>query len=164
MVETARYTRIFMEDLDIGLGVKNIRLGDQSVRPLTQINLAKFLTVSKFVLPATAFSGQPVMQLATGLPGGRRIWGVTVKNLVALGATNGLTGYQVGDPTVLNRWSNTAFPLTVPFESDEGDFADASLMIYPVDTPLILSGEGGLFDGTGQVEVAVHTSLLRHPA
>lgn len=163
MTETIRYSKIMTEDLALGLNTRQVRLADQSVRTLKEISLTTFLLTQLTTLNASAFTGQPTMTIPAGLVAGRRIWGVTVKNLVELGATGSLTGYLVGDTIVPDRWSNAAFPLTVPFESDEGDFADASLMVYTVSTDIVLSGVGGLFDATGQVEVAVHYSVLRHP-
>lgn len=164
MVETARYSLACLEDLAIGIGTRQVRLANNGVYTLHEINLTGLLQVSTYVLRATDFNGLGAMTLSAGLPASRRLWGVTVKNLVAFGATGGLTGYTVGDPTVMDRWSNATFPLTVPFESDEGDFLDPSLMIYTAATDIIISGIGGLFDATGSLEVAVHTSWLRHPS
>lgn len=163
MVETARYSKVMLEDLQLGTGTRNVRLGNGAVSALTEIHLTKFLTVEKRVLRATDFNGLTTMSITGGLLANRRVWGVTAKNLVAFGATGGLTGMLIGDPTVADRWTNAAMALAIATETDEGDFSDLSLMIYTANTNLIVSGVGGTFDATGQIELAVHYSLLRHP-
>ena len=164
MVETARYSKAMLEDLALGTGTRQVRLANGGVYPLTEIHLTKFLTVHMHVLRATDFNGLATMIWPGGFVAGRRIWGATAKNLLAFGATGGLTGMLIGDPTIPDRWTNAAHPLALGAETDEGDFSDASLMIYTVDTDLVVSGVGGLFDATGQIELAVHFSLLRHPS
>ena len=163
MTETARFSKVQLEDLQLGTGTRNIRLADGAVRVLTDIHLTKLLTVDTRVLRATDFNGLTTMTATGGLLANRRVWGVTAKNLIAFGATGGLTGLLIGDPTIPDRWTNAAMALTGGIETDEGDFSDLSLMIYTANTDLIVSGVGGTFDATGQIELAVHYSLLRHP-
>ena len=164
MVETARYSLACLEDLALGTGTRQVRLGDASVRTLSEIHLTRFLTVQLYTLRATDFNGTAVMTLTAGLPASRRIWGVTARITTTFGATNGLTGLRIGDASSTVRWTNADMALSLNTETDEGDFSDMSLMIYPATTDLVVSAIGGLYDATGVLQVAIHSSWLRHPA
>jgi len=87
-----------------------------------------------------------------------------VKVLTAFGATGGLTGLLVGDLSDPARWSSAAIALTQNTETDEGNFSDMSLMIYPAAADLLVTAVGGLYDATGLLELCVHSSVLRHPS
>lgn len=164
MTEILRYSKACIEDLAVGDATRQVRLADGGVYTLKEINVPRLLTLNRATLRATDFNGTGVMTYASGIPANRRIWGVTIKIAVSFGTTGGLTGLLVGDPSDPARWSNAAIPLTANTETDEGDFSDMSLMIYPTATNLLVTAVGGLFDATGSLEVCIHSSLLRHPS
>lgn len=164
MTETARYSLACLEDLALGTGTRQVRLADASVRTLHEIHLSTFLTVQLYTLRATDFNGTGVMTRTGALPAASRVWGVTAKVTTAFGTTGGLAGLRIGDGASPVRWTNADMALTLGTETDQGDFSDASLMIYTVATDLLVSAIGGLFDATGVLEVAIHSSLLRHPS
>ncbi len=164
MVETVRYSKAYLEDLAIGTGNAAVRLADGSTPSLTEINVSGLLHVRVATLRAVDFNGLATMVWQGALPATERIWGVTVKVQTSFGITNGLTGLLVGDQIVPNRWSNAPLALTQDTETDQGSFSDASLMIMSVAGDVVITATGGLFDATGRLEVAVHTSLLRHPS
>ncbi len=163
MVETVRYSKGYLEDLAIGTGTQAVRLADGSMPSLTEIHLARLLQTPMATLRATDFNGQGVMTWANALPAGARIWGVTIKILDTFGTSNGLTGLLVGDALIPDRWSNAPLALIQDTESDQGDFTDESLMIMATAGDVTITATDGLFDAVGRIEVAVHTSILRHP-
>mgnify|MGYP001589202651 FL=1 len=164
MTETVRYSLICKQDLALGVGTRQVRLGDASVRTLDEINIGTFLTVTSTSLRATDFNGTAVMTWSGALQAGWRVWGVTAKVTTAFGATGGLTGLRIGDPSSTVRWTNADMALTLGTETDSADFSDPSLMVFSSNTDLLVSAIGGLYDATGVLQVAIHSSLLRHPA
>lgn len=164
MTEILRFSKACIEDLAIGDSTRQVRLADGGVYTLTEISVPRLLTLNRSTLRATDFNGSGVMTYSSGIPANRRIWGVTIKINTTFGTTGGLTGLFVGDSIDPTRWSNAAIPLTSGTETDEGDFSDMSLMIYPTAANLLVTAVGGLFDATGSLEVCIHSSLLRHPS
>jgi len=111
------------------------------------------LSVSLTVTPT---AGQPTIVVPNLIVANSRSAGVFVHNDIGLGSSGGLTGYDVGDGTTTDKWSGGhpgGIPLTVDYQSVQGDFGSASEDIYPTATSVILSARGGLFDSVGQVTV-----------
>ena len=160
MTETIRYTQIFAQDLALGYGTRNVRLANAGVYPLNEIHLATLLFASLTVLPCT--NGVAVLAWTAGYPSAGRVWGVTSKILTAPGTSQGLTGFRVGDAAVADRWTRAAASLALAAETDQGDFALTDLPITAGED-ILVQAEGGLFDGTGQIELCCYFSLLRHP-
>lgn len=161
-MEIARYTKIYLEDLDIGLSTKNIRLADGGTYALTQISVPNLLHREVFRL--TSSNGASVLTGTSRLPANSRVWGVTAKIITTFGNSGGLTGLLVGDPTDTDRWTSSAMARTSGTETDDGDFSDPSLMIYASATNVLVSAVGGTFDTDGVIELCVHYSQMRHPA
>ncbi len=164
MVETVRYSKAYLEDLAIGVGTAAVRLADGSTPSLTEIHLSGLLRLRRVTLRAADVPGLATMVWAGALPLGERIWGVTVRVVTTFGITNGLTGLLIGDQIVPDRWSNAPIALTQGTETTQGAFSDASLMVMSVQGDVVITALDGLFDTDGRLEVAVHTSLLQHPA
>jgi hypothetical protein len=163
MTETARYSKVMAEDIAVGWGTRQVRLANQGVYTLNEVNLTSFLLRALTTLRASSFNGTGLMTWTGGLPANARIFGVTSKITTAFGVTNGLASLQIGDPTTPTLWG-TGLPLTLNSETDQGDFTTSDLPIYPTATDLWVSAVGGTFDATGVMELCVHYSLLRHPA
>ena len=153
-----------LEDLALGTSTRSVRLADAGVYTMNEVHIGGLLTQTLHMLLATDFNGDGVMIGAGFLPANRRIWGVTAQVQVTFGATGGLTGLLVGDAVTVDRWSRAAMALTAGTETSEGDFSDGSLVIYGAATDLWISGVGGLFDATGELEICIFSSLIRHPA
>ncbi len=111
----------------------------------------------------SAVNGNSVLTWTSGIPAGARVWGVTAKILTAFGATGGLTGLRIGDATLSDRWTRTAMALTLATETSQGDFASSDVPIYAAATDILVAAQGGTFDATGAIELALYYSLLRHP-
>jgi len=162
MTETARYSKIMLEDLDLGTGTRSVRLADGATYTLKQVHLSGFLTQSLFRL--TSSNGASVLTATAKLPANSRVWGVTAKVVTTFGNSGGLTGLLVGDSTTVDRWTSSAMARTSGTETDQGDFNDASLMIYATATDVLVSAVGGTFDTDGVIELCVHYNVLTHPA
>lgn len=92
---------------------------------------------------------------ATGLiPAGAVILGVTSKVTTALGTGNGTTGYKIGTAADDDRWGNitgTAAGTT----SDNRDWTSGTVECFPAATNVIVTANGGNFNGTGVIYLSV---------
>jgi hypothetical protein len=92
---------------------------------------------------------------ATGLiPAGAVILGVTSKVTTALGTGNGTTGYRIGTAADDDRWGNitgTAAGTT----SDNRDWTSGAVECFPAATNVIVTANGGNFNGTGVIYLSV---------
>lgn len=161
-METVRYTKVFSEDLDLGMGIKQVRLADGVTYPLHQISLGSLLQVVRRTLPSVA--GASVLTAAGLLPAGARVFGVTCLVTQAFGTTGGLAGFRIGDSAMPDRWTRTPVALAYGTKTSGADFVDWSLPLYPAAADVLVTAAAGLFDATGQMDVAVQYALLVHPA
>lgn len=158
-IETVEFSLICREDLDIGSGTRDVELQDGSTATLHQVSLSSmFIPVTQTVVPSAASSTAVLNDL---IPAGARVAGVTTEILTTLGTGQGLTGFAIGDGTVVNRWGTQA-TLTQGTQTDQGDFLDATWPLYAAATDVVLSATDGLFDGTGEIEVTCWYFLLTH--
>ncbi len=110
------------------------------------------MTVSEVV---PVLSSVPILQTSALIPAGATLVNVFVHNDVALGTTQGLTGYAVGDGVTVDRWGS-GFPTMLNFQSTVEDFVSPDISgIFQAANRVYLSAEGGVFDGTGQITVEV---------
>ena len=151
MTETLTFSRIYKEDLDVGQGTVPIQLANGQIRSLTRINLASLLTQVTYV--ALANSSNPIV-ITNALPAGATIFAVTAQVLVNFGNSSGLTDIAIGDPNFYDLWGTIARDASSPTASRNFS-ANAMLHPYSADTDIILTGLGGNFDSTGQLEVTV---------
>lgn len=159
MVETYDFSRIVEEDLNVGEGTVQVRLADGSLPTAHRLSLASLLL--RRTQRVSAGAGLDVLT-ATGLiPANARAAGVTCQIVTTLGTTQGLTAVTIGDAIVPNRWGTLA-TLTSPTETDQGDFGDPGWQVYTAQTDVLIAALGGLFDGTGVIEVTAHYFFLTH--
>jgi len=92
------------------------------------------------------------------IPAGAEAVHVFVTNMVAPGTSQGLTSYAVGDGVTADRWG-AGVPLTLGHTTTTADFRAPLGTVFAVATPVVLSAEGGLWDGTGQLGVEVRYRL-----
>jgi hypothetical protein len=121
------------------------------------------------VAPVASVNNATVLTAAALIPAGARVLGVTCKILVGFGTSNGLTAIAVGDGGVLDKWGISAALTTNALigGSDAPAAAqarDGSIALYPTATAIVLTAIGGLFDGTGSIQVAVNYLLMPHRA
>lgn len=158
MVETITYARVLREDLDLGVGERTIRLQDGSLHTLEQI--AGEVSIQDTVsTPATA--DQIQLSVTFSNPAGAKIHGATVKVLSNLGTSNGLTSFDVGDSILSDRWAS-AVAITANTETTSNDFSDADEPIVGANYQVLLTQNGGNFDGTGEIEVQLRYSVIQH--
>ena len=159
MTEAITYSRILRQDLDIGTGTREVRLQDGSLHTLDQINLGNLLLSETIQVAATAAAASLSVPFTN--PAGARIHGVTVRNVGAIGATNGLTAYNVGDAVQGDRWGDQ-MALTNANETSGADFNSDTEPLVSANYTAVITALGGTFDGTGSLEVQLHYSRLTH--
>lgn len=159
MPETVTLSRIYLEDLDIGVGTRNVRLFDGSVAALTRLGLGVLPHIRTTTLKAT--NGASLLTASAFIHAGERVLGVTMKITTGLGVTGGLTGFSIGDTVTIDRWG-TFTTLTVNTESNQGDFTVEGWPVYPASNDVVVSALGGTFDGTGAIQLTVHYMTLTH--
>jgi hypothetical protein len=122
--------------------------------PLNNILVgAPLLTTVSEVVPV--LTGVPLLQTSALIPAGATLVDVFAHNDVALGTTQGLVSYAVGDGITVDRWGS-GLPLTLNFQSTPANFTTPDIGgIFLAANRVYLSAEGGLFDGTGQITVEV---------
>lgn len=160
-METARYTRLYHEDCDIGLGLREVRLTDGRVMLLQQMHVGNLCPVRTVIAPSSP--GAPSLEIQNLLPLNMRIMGVTTLIMSPFGSTQGLTAFAVGDPTIFDLWGQST-GLFANSVTQQEQFSAAALAwpLYTTATPLIITALGGLFDGSGRLEITVHYFALRH--
>ena len=158
-METVTYSLLYREDLDLGSGTKQVRLADNGLYTVNQLQLSSFMLPRTYSLTPTATTA--IATVTGGLLAGMRVCRVTSKITTTFGVTQSLSSIQIGDGVVADRWGEQS-TLTLNAETDQGDFLDASWPIYPAATDLSITAVGGLFDGTGAIELTVFYFYLIH--
>lgn len=153
------YSKVVREDLDIGTSTRQLRLQDGSLVTAHQLQLSSLLVPSTRRINATLLA--TTLTLAQMLPAKAMVAGVTTEILSAIGSSQGLTGFAIGDGTVIDRWGQQT-TLTQGAQTDQGHFQPGPWPIYPTATDVVLSARDGAFDSIGQIEVTVHYFLLPH--
>lgn len=116
-------------------------------------------------LPCT--NGAAYLAWTQGIPDNARVLSIIVKNIVAPGASLGLTGYHVGDTLAggsTSRWSGGAggagfMGLTQNTQSDQSMFESSDMPIAQGAQDVRIAAIDGTFDGTGTIGVAVYYEL-----
>lgn len=158
MVETIHFSRILTEDLDIGMGTREVRLADNSLQTLRQINIGTLLLTKTARFTPTDTQVQDSVSVILA---GARIFGVTIKVITELGNGNSLTTFSIGDATLEDRWGQ-GIARTANTETSQANFRYADLPIYTSDTNVLITADSGTFDGTGELEVTAHYITLSH--
>jgi len=158
-VETIRLQRILLEDLDLGSGLREVRVADGRVLMLHQLSLAGLLLLRTVRLRPVA--GEATMTASGLFLAGARIAGVTTEITRPFGTTNSLTGFAVGDGTVVDRWG-TQTSLVPPAQTDQANFQAGDWPVYASGGNAVISALSGTFDANGEVEITAHYFLLRH--
>lgn len=156
MTETITFSRILQQDLDVGDGTRTVRLADGSLHTLDRIAGQTYI---RSILSTVATNGVASITLTFDTPAGARIHGATVKVTTALGA---VISFDVGDALTVDRWGNAISP-ALNTETTSDDFTDQSEPIVDASYGVVLTANGANFNGTGQIEVCLHWSMIRHP-
>lgn len=125
-------------------------------------NVGSVTTVTSAI--ATISSSAAATLTASNLiPAGVHLIGLTARITTGFGTSTGLTDFDVGDGTDVNRWADslaitagTTMDLTDQTNSTaSGDFAAAN--------DVVLTAVGGNFDATGVIELIAHYITLTAP-
>jgi hypothetical protein len=88
------------------------------------------------------------------IPKGARVLGVTTTVTVALGTSNGTTGYQVGDGSDVDRWADKTGTATSTSTDNSDATADWEGSFTSANN-VVITAKGGNFDGTGTIRITV---------
>ena len=128
---------------------------------LQQLHVGNLCPVRTVVVPSSA--GAPSLEIQNLLPVNMRIMGVTTLVVASFGTSQGLTGFAVGDTNTMDLWGQSTSLLANSLT--QGEQFSASALAWPLYTsamPLHITALGGLFDGSGRLEITVHYFALRH--
>lgn len=113
-----------------------------------------YLKVAHAIVQQPATAGATVT--AAGLiPAGAVVVGVTTRVMTALGASGGTTGYRVGDGADADRWGAAAGVAAGTKTENANWTADTAPPIFLAAQDVVLTADGGNFDGTGVVAIDV---------
>ena len=109
-------------------------------------------------------TGSAAATLTAGslIPAGSFLLGLTARITTAFGTSSGLTDFDVGDGSDVDRWANslaitsgTTMDITNSTAASQGSFAAAN--------DVVLTSVGGNFDSTGVIELIAHDIVLAAP-
>lgn len=110
------------------------------------------IAVGQTQVTISSSAGVAVLTAAALVPAGARVRGVFLENLAAFGASQGLTGLNVGGMGVEDGWgANVA--LTLGIKTTMANFRRGDLPIATVAQDITLTAIGGLFDGVGSARI-----------
>ena len=159
MVETLKYSRIFIPDLDVGTGSKEVQLVDGRVVLLNQVHWTGLLPTRVQVLRAT--NGESQLIAGSLLPSESRIIGVTYKILTPCGKTNSLTTVNIGRYALEDHWGNAKAVIDGTVTTFK-DFTEGDYYTGATAEDATVTAVAGTFDGTGRIELKCWYDKLIH--
>ena len=149
MTETVRYSRIYLEDLDVGAGAGQVVLADGRVVTLSQVNLD---LISDQLSRAAALLPYKVL--------GTRWYGMAgYRNLTDALAAIGTNTATLLVTTATSISTNTTIPTNVTlWLMGEGSFSVASGVTLTLSGPLMAAFRT-IFSGSGTVKFTYNTNL-----
>lgn len=89
------------------------------------------------------------------IPDGAFLVGLTTRVTTALGTGNGTSGYQIGDGSDTDRWG-TVTGTAIGTTTDNRDFTVTTAQFFNADQNVVITANGGNFDGTGVIQVIAY--------
>ena len=109
----------------------------------------------------TGLSG-PSVAAPSLIPAGSLVLGVITRVTAAIGITNGTTSFDVGDGSDVDRWAKAA-GITLGSTTGPLNFTDNTVIWQTSPGGVIITANGGSFDGTGAVRITVAYISLTPP-
>lgn len=113
------------------------------------------LSVTTTTVPLLGSTGDPRLIASGALPAMARILFVELTVTQGFGSGQGAVSLALGDPGTLDRWGS-GLTLGVGVKP----MRDGGTPMFPTATDLVLSTEGGVYDGTGQAHARIVTIAL----
>lgn len=141
------------------LGSYRLRIDDAQSNTLMTLDGVGGLG-AQIAVPAVAETtvvvpnGQGVVVVSGIVPANARTNGVYTRNLVALGNSQGLTGIDIGSHGVDTRWGRN-IGIALDVRNSLGDFGLGESPVSSQAQDVLIIARGGLFDGSGQIQVYV---------
>lgn len=124
-------------------------------------NVGAWTTVSSAVATVTG-SAAATLTASNLIPAGSFLLGLTARITTGFGTSSGLTDFDVGDGSDVDRWANSlgitsgiTMNITNATAASNGSFAAAN--------DVVLTSVGGNFDATGVIEIIAHYITLVAP-
>lgn len=124
------------------------------IEVLTHPDAAGF-SIGRAQADVTAVAGDQTIAASLIIPAGSIVDAVVVEVTVALGNSNGLTGFHVGYPGEYNKWGD-GIARTLGTKTNAGSVANPTPVSFSSASDVVLSAVGGAFDATGTVHVWVY--------
>jgi|GEM_PF-5427548 len=170
MVETVRYARVTIPDLDLGDRVKELRLLDGRTITAPQIHPGRLFLRRTVTLQAV--SGATALTATSLIRGGERGGGVTARVIQSFGTANGLVSLWIGTNFTRELWA-FAIGLLAGTETNQTNFkprfttAIGGDGIFLNDTDVRVTADGGYvpgvtFTSVGLIELTWHYMRLDH--
>lgn len=159
MTNTNRGTRFDLESTPVGSSarVKTLSMDGYETRSngrYVSETDRNYLAVRHATASVTAAAGASVTAAAL-IPVGAVVVGISTRVMTALGTTTGTTGYQVGTVADPDRWG-TKVGTAVGTKTTNGDWtADTTPPIFLAAQAVVLTANGGNFDGAGVIFIDV---------
>lgn len=134
-----------------GLNTSRIDAGDNAAG-----NVGTWTNVRSAIATVSSAAG-PTLTAVGLIPKGSFMIGLTARITTSFGTSSGLTDFDVGDGTTLDRWANSlaiTSGTTMDMTNSEVVFTIGGFFIAATD--VVLTAVGGNFDGTGVIELIVH--------
>lgn len=159
MTNVARGTRFDLESTALGATARTKTLSLEGNETRSNGRYVSetdktFLKIAHAQVAVPAVAGATITA-ANLIPKGAVVVGVSTRVTTALGATSGTTGYRVGDGVDPDRWG-VAVGVALATKTRNADWtADIAPPIFLAAQSVVITADGGNFDGTGSVWVDV---------
>lgn len=124
----------------------------------TTVPTTGFVSGMNEALGITASAGAGVINVPNLVPLGYRVEGVIVRITTDFGASQTLSTIAIGDSTLMDRWGTIG--LTTGMQTSQVNFHGADRPIAATAYNVLLSAQGGLYDGAGACTVRAFWSSI----
>lgn len=133
--------------------------------PVDNIEVGAAWPIATATIPSVA--GASLLTAAALIPAGVPVLVVTTKILTAFGASGGLSGFEVGDGVIVDRWGEqTSLLLNALSGGSDAPAAnqarDSVMPRYSSAQAVVISAVGGTFDAVGSLQVSVQYLSIPH--
>lgn len=107
----------------------------------------------------TVAPGVGVITVPNMAPAGYRVKGVTSTVTTSFGTSGGMSTISIGDAMLLDRWGG-GFPPDVGAQTGQLQFHGGDEPIATTAYSVLISAQGGMFDGTGVIHLTCYWESL----
>lgn len=154
VTNAARGTRFDLESTPQGTAVRHKTLSVEGFEARSNGRYVSetdktFLRIAHAQVAVPAVAGAS-LTVAGLIPRGAFALGIVTRVTTALGATGGASGYRVGDGVDADRWG-VAVGVAAGTKTENDDWTDVTIPIFLAAQDVVITADGGPFDGTGSI-------------